>query len=254
MKRRDGGPNEMLLSRIDADLLSAEELARIEERSDALIDLIGHIEQDRPDSCAYDDPRFVAWIANESGAAEAVLEEADIRATARRVLVALTGERYGVQCMGHAAPERRLEAPGPASELVMDLSSAGMLPLLDLGVAAGASAGRALWDAECESCVPLPGELPPGRYLALRVSGRSMMPLLCPGDVVLVRLGADVSTDTIVVARGPEDGYVVKRIGRVTRRHLELESLNPEFPSIQVPRDLNGVLGTVVLRWCDHGV
>jgi SOS-response transcriptional repressor LexA len=55
-----------------------------------------------------------------------------------------------------------------------------------------------------------------------------------------------------VLARVPDAGYVVKRVGRVTRVELELQSLNDAFPPIVVPRDAHTVVGTVVLRWCPH--
>ena len=80
-----------------------------------------------------------------------------------------------------------------------------------------------------------------------------MEPLMHPGDVVLVRLGPELVPDSIVVARLPDDGYVVKRVGRVARRKVELLSLNPAFEPINAPRSAHAVLGTVVLRWCDHG-
>ena len=53
--------------------------------------------------------------------------------------------------------------------------------------------------------------------------------------------------------RTPDAGYVVKKVGKVTRWQLELESLNDAFPTITVPRDERTIVGTVVLRWCPHG-
>jgi phage repressor protein C with HTH and peptisase S24 domain len=79
-----------------------------------------------------------------------------------------------------------------------------------------------------------------------------MDPLLHTGDSVLVQVGATVARDTVVLARVPDTGYVVKRVGRVTRSELELQSLNDAFPTIVVPRDERTVVGTVVLRWCPH--
>jgi hypothetical protein len=39
----------------------------------------------------------------------------------------------------------------------------------------------------------------------------------------------------------------------VRARELELLSLNPEFAPVRIPRDEQSILGTVVLRWCEHG-
>jgi phage repressor protein C with HTH and peptisase S24 domain len=80
-----------------------------------------------------------------------------------------------------------------------------------------------------------------------------MLPLFHPGDVVLVKLGPVVARDTVIVARLPDDGYVVKRVGRVTRSKVELLSLNPQFAPVTVAREVGAVVGTVVMRWCDHG-
>jgi SOS-response transcriptional repressor LexA len=62
-----------------------------------------------------------------------------------------------------------------------------------------------------------------------------------------------VAPDTVVVARVPDHGYVVKRVGRVTRSRLELTSLNTAFAPVTVPREPGTVVGTVVMRWCGHG-
>jgi SOS-response transcriptional repressor LexA len=69
---------------------------------------------------------------------------------------------------------------------------------------------------------------------------------------VLVQVGTAVARDTVVLARVPDAGYVVKKVARVTRGELELQSLNDAFPTIVVPRDEHTVVGTVVLRWCPH--
>jgi phage repressor protein C with HTH and peptisase S24 domain len=79
-----------------------------------------------------------------------------------------------------------------------------------------------------------------------------MLPLLHSGDVILVRLGPEVARDTVVVARRGDDGFVVKRVGRVSRASVELLSLNPAFPPVRIRRDADSVAGTVVMRWCAH--
>jgi len=99
--------------------------------------------------------------------------------------------------------------------------------------------------------VALPDGLPGGSYVALNVKGESMQPLLHDGDVVLVNMGASPSRGDIVLAR-TENGYVVKRLARISRTGVILESLNPQFEPITVRDFSRSVAGVVVLRWCDH--
>jgi phage repressor protein C with HTH and peptisase S24 domain len=56
----------------------------------------------------------------------------------------------------------------------------------------------------------------------------------------------------VVVARHPEHGYVVKRVGRVSSVRVELVSLNADYAPLEIPNDSALVLGTVLLRWCPH--
>jgi hypothetical protein len=166
----------------------------------------------------------------------------------------------GRRIRAERAPLRRVErtaemmiAPiaGTISQVLGEAIGRGSAPYLDLAVAAGA--GRELWDEECEHWVHLPSGLAPGRYVALGVSGDSMTPLFHSHDVALVRLGDEVQVGHIVVARLPDDGFVVKQVGKLTRSAMVLESLNPDFAPIRVQRSPQHVLGTVVLRWCGHG-
>lgn len=117
----------------------------------------------------------------------------------------------------------------------------------ELAIAAGA--GRELWDVECNTTVDVPDDVARGRHVALRVSGDSMEPLIQSGDLVLVRLDDRAVTGTIIVARDPEHGYVVKEVERLTVKEIELRSLNPAYPVLRVPQSAGTVLGTVVLRW-----
>ena len=80
-----------------------------------------------------------------------------------------------------------------------------------------------------------------------------MVPLLHDGDTILVKLGDELVPDAVVVARVPDGGYVVKRVGGIAGSRVELASLNAEYPPIVIPRDPSLVLGTVLLRWCTHG-
>ena len=148
-------------------------------------------------------------------------------------------------------PLRPAPVETSAAQAIELATGSAKAPYLDLAVAAGK--GRALWDEECVEWADVPHDLPPGRHLALRVSGESMTPVLHDGDTLLVRLGETVESGRLVVARRPDDGYVVKQLGRIGRRELELLSLNESFPPIRVTRDPGTILGTVVLRWCAHG-
>jgi phage repressor protein C with HTH and peptisase S24 domain len=89
--------------------------------------------------------------------------------------------------------------------------------------------------------------------VALAISGESMEPLMHPGDIVLVKLGPTVAGDAVIVARRPDEGYVVKRVGKIRRTKVELLSLNPDFPPLLIPRREHLIVGTVLLRWCAHG-
>ena len=102
--------------------------------------------------------------------------------------------------------------------------------------------------------LPTAAGLPDRRYVALRVVGDSMLPLLHPEDVVLVDLDGEIAPGAIIVARGAdEDGvtgsYVVKRVGVASDQTLELTSLNPNYPPLIIPRERQQLLGPVVLRW-----
>jgi phage repressor protein C with HTH and peptisase S24 domain len=129
----------------------------------------------------------------------------------------------------------------------------GAAPLIEIGVAAGE--GRAIWDEPCESWIVLPPGVSPRehRYVAVRVIGESMLPLLRPADIALVDLDRAPSTGAVVVAQvDDEDGskrYVVKCLSQVTDSTLVLRSLNPAYGQVVVPRESNRLLGTVVLRW-----
>jgi phage repressor protein C with HTH and peptisase S24 domain len=115
-----------------------------------------------------------------------------------------------------------------------------------------ARCGRELLDEPCETWVALPPDLPAGRYVALRVVGDSMVPLLHSGDVVLVDLDGTPVPGGVAVARHPEHGYVVKRVGRARAWGLPLESLNPAYPALALTPGRGGLIGPVVLRWCGH--
>jgi phage repressor protein C with HTH and peptisase S24 domain len=119
--------------------------------------------------------------------------------------------------------------------------------LLDLAVAAGQ--GREIWDEPCDRWLELPDDITPGRYVALRVAGDSMTPVLCPREVILIQLDSTPRVDDLVVARLPDQSHVVKRIAAIEDGSIELASFNPDFRPIFVARDPSPVVGTVIARF-----
>jgi phage repressor protein C with HTH and peptisase S24 domain len=98
--------------------------------------------------------------------------------------------------------------------------------------------------------------LPAGRFVALRVVGDSMVPLLHSGDVVLVDLDGAVHPGAVAVVRHPEHGYMVKRVVRTGGQAISLVSLNPVYPVLHLLPGAGAggaLIGPVVLRWCAHG-
>jgi SOS-response transcriptional repressor LexA len=235
------------------DDLAADELELLESRSDPLIDLIGYAERYRPSSPAYEDPRFVRWVARdrrEWARDPELLPPDEIVALRNRILETVHARQLGVRAIA-AAPERRaFVARASLGDVMLEMERDHRAVVCDLAIAAGP--GRQLWDVEVDSCIPLSADIPRGKYLALTVRGDSMEPLIHTGDTVLVRVGDKLARDTVVVARDIDGGYVVKKIARVRSRSIELESLNPAYPPMRIARVPGSVLGTVLLRWCSH--
>lgn len=235
----------------DLEGLAIEAREQAEYERDRLVELAARAEMHRVDAPFYEDDRFVAWLGREMRTRRSVggrRERMEDGAMARRIW-----ERIAVSSISLAGPSPVVHPPlvdSPMATAIEEAARHGCAPQWDLAVAAGA--GRALWEEPCECWVTLPSESPPGRYVALRVAGDSMAPSLHSGDVILVRLGGEFVRRSIVVARGTDDGYIVKRVSRVEQDRVELESLNPDHPAIQLPRDPSRVLGTVIMRWCHH--
>ncbi|WP_055479385.1 S24 family peptidase [Sphaerimonospora mesophila] len=88
---------------------------------------------------------------------------------------------------------------------------------------------------------------------AVRVAGDSMLPVLRPGDLLLVRPRAPIRPGDLVIARRPH-GLIVKRAFRLTPEGWWLESDNQSAPGRQDSWDFGAVpesdvLGRVVLRY-----
>jgi phage repressor protein C with HTH and peptisase S24 domain len=201
-------------------------------------------------SSFYADSSFAEWLAAENrddGVTELdenTIQRADeIQARAAAVVAKIRRIRSSPHYLSPAIP-------GSPQQVAEFASNAGAAPFVELGVAAGI--GRELWDEECSSWVRLPSGIPKGSYVALKVSGESMMPLLHSGDVMVLRLDSPFSSRDIVVARVEDSGFVVKRVGSVNPEFVELVSINPAFGSIRVSRAAQPVVGVVVLCWCEH--
>ena len=225
-----------------------------EDVVDLLVDLVGRRAFERMDPL---DPRnapFLDWLAREARLGQTAAEwretERGSRVFAERVLrrvaAARASERHRVLCLDQAP----ITYPAAGNETGGRTLRERTTPWWDLAVAAGV--GRELWDEPPSAFVELPDEIGDGDYVALAVSGDSMVPLLHTGDTILVERGRDLAADQVIVARHPEHGYLVKRVGRVTPMRVELTSLNTDYPALEIPNDGSLVLGTVILRWCPH--
>jgi hypothetical protein len=168
---------------------------------------------------------------------------------AQRVLSRAAAAALRVRCHAGVPSFRRAADPlAPGDGQRVPHATA---PFYDMAVAAGC--GRTLWEDRAETAVEVPGDVPPGEYLALRVAGDSMEPALHAGDTILVRRGGEAAAGTMVVARLPDGDYVVKAVKRVGRFDVELASLNAVYDPFVIPRTEGCLLGTVIMRWCPHG-
>lgn len=218
---------------------------------DELMRLVG-AELERMDiESRYQSEAMLAWLAQDLRASASIAEherdERDADAFVRRASARLA-ERRAEQRLPRR-PLRGRTAPVAATvaqSLALALD-AGCAVMLELSAAAGS--GRELWDEPCDTWVELPADLPSARYVAMRVDGDSMQPVLAPRDVILVQLDAVPAVDDLVVARRPESGFVVKRVASLTSRQLELASFNDAYPPVTVRRDPSTVLGTVIARF-----
>ncbi len=230
--------------------LPREAEQQVEWENDLLVQLVArHIARGHtaPD---YTDPRLLAWLVTQErkyGRARDQWSERTIASVAAAVRARVLAARVGIQLARTAAVVDPAPAAGTVENAIALGAARHAAPYFDLAIAAGE--GRDVWDQLSDGWIQLPSAIPRGRYVALRVAGDSMVPLLLDGDTVLVRLGADVRRDTVVVAWRPDDGYVVKRVGRVEAHWLELLSFNAAYVPIRLEREPRSVLGTVVLRW-----
>jgi SOS-response transcriptional repressor LexA len=237
------------------EALSAAERAGVERTKDFLVRVAGNRAMRRLDPLDPSETAFIEWYAREARAELSVAERQRLEAGADRFVQLVQSRRAVERSRVREVAAEPESAPawedGTLAQVVAAAARVRHAPAMDLSVAAGA--GRELWDEPCDRWIPLPDGAPDGKYVALRVTGDSMVPLLHDGDTILVKLGDELVPESVVVARVPDGGYVVKRVGGIAGSRVELASLNPEYPPIVIPRDPSLVLGTVLLRWCTHG-
>jgi hypothetical protein len=218
--------------------------------SDALIDLVG--KRVVPVSGSR---RFWDWYARACRAGQTADDrretEAGVPDFLSRVGARLAALDAPLVRVAGIAPRHPGAIVGPVSQVLAPALAVGAAPLVEAGVAAGA--GRQLWDEVTDAWVAVPSELPERRYVAMRVSGDSMTPLLHSDDVVLIDLdNNDTTTGSIIVARNNDDGYVVKQVTATDGFDIVLGSLNPAYAPMRITSSSGVVLGRVVLRWCEH--
>ncbi len=227
-------------------------MVRLDDQSiEDLMAAIGREIESEDDTLAYQDERFLLWLAKDlrNGLShdERSKDERVAGEFARRAL-----NRIAVRRAENALPRRKLrERAAPMNATVAQAlaaaSSEHCATILDLAVAAGE--GREIWDEPCDRWLELPDEISSGRYVALRVAGDSMAPVLGPREVILVQLDAAPRIDDLIVARLPDQSHVVKRVASIKGERIELASFNSEYESIFVPRNPSPVVGTVIARF-----
>jgi phage repressor protein C with HTH and peptisase S24 domain len=198
------------------------------------------------------DERLLSWIGNDLRAGmtgdEKAKDEISASAFARRSLARIAARRAEKALPLRELRHRAAPVIATVSKAMLESSLQRCATMLDLSVAAGA--GRELWEESCEQWLELPEDIAPSeRYLALRVSGDSMSPILEPRDVILIKLDASPAIDDLVVASIQDQGYVVKRVASIRNGRLELSSFNSQYKSVFVVRHRSSILGTVIARF-----
>jgi phage repressor protein C with HTH and peptisase S24 domain len=227
-------------------------MARFDDGSiDVLMSAVGRESESADENLIYQDERFLFWLANDLRAgldhdqrsrdAREAIEFA--RRTLNRLKVRLAEKRLPRRQLR----ERAASIRATLAHAVPAASRERCATILDLAVAAGT--GRELWDEPCDRWLELPDDVPSARYVALRVAGDSMAPVLDEREVILIQLDTAPRVDDLVVARLPDQGHVVKRVASMKGSTMELASFNPEYESIFVAREPSPVVGTVIARF-----
>lgn len=94
-----------------------------------------------------------------------------------------------------------------------------------------------------------------GEYIALKIHGHSMEPRMCEGDVIIVRLQADVEDGQFAVVMVNGEEATCKKIKKLDNGGIALLSTNPLYEPQYYPAGKNGespvrILGRVVEIRC----
>jgi SOS-response transcriptional repressor LexA len=237
------------LLEVSPEEMTPEQGDRLDAISDALIHLAGYAESLEREVSSERDPSVLKILRHCRAPSHGGLSNVERVAVRERILTGLQAAQLRVREAQVPPYEQAMESPRVAStELMRELEVLRRAVVVP-GLSIAAGAGLELWDVECCTTVDVPEDVPRGRHVALRVSGDSMEPLIHSGDLVPVRLDTRPLPETVVVARDPDHGYVIKEVGRLTAGGIELRSLNPAYPVLRVPHGVGTVLGTVVLCW-----
>jgi SOS-response transcriptional repressor LexA len=227
-------------------------MVRLDDQSvDDLMVVTGREIESQDHELAYQDERFLLWLARDlrSGLSsnDRSKDESDAMGFASRALTRIAVRRAEKDLPLRKLRERPASVIATVAQALPAASSDHCATMLDLAVAAGE--GREIWDEPCDSWLELPDDIPSGRYVALRVAGDSMTPVLRSREVILIQLDAVPRIDDLIVARLPDQSHVVKRVASIKDGRIELASFNPEYESIFVPRSPSPVVGTVIARF-----
>ena len=227
-------------------------MVRIDEQlMDELMRLVAQRIESEDHSLSYQDERFLFWLANDLrlglNRVERSKDERDADEFARRTVARIIARRAEKSLPRRELRQRAAPISATVAQSLPAASRERCVTMLDLAVAAGQ--GREIWDEPCDRWLELPDDIPSGRYVALRVAGDSMAPVIEPRDVILIQLDATPRIDDLIVARLPDQSHVVKRVASIKDGRIELASFNPGYDSIFVSRDPSPVVGTVIARF-----
>ena len=137
--------------------------------------------------------------------------------------------------MGHDVPMERIEraesAPPPSQPYRAELTERDERHGVKIPVLGRVVAGIPIEAVqEYDDWEEIPEEMARrGEYFALRVTGDSMKPVICNGDVIIVRIQPDVDTEQIAVVGVNGNEATVKKIIKDPHRHgITLYGYNAE--------------------------
>src|SRR5256714_10815860 len=167
-------------------------MLRLDDRAiDDLMSAVGRECESADDELAYLDERFLFWLANDLRSGldreQRSQDERDAAEFARRALTRLKVRLVEKRLPRRQLFERAASINATLAHSVPAASRERCATILDLAVAAGS--GRELWDEPCDRWLELPEDVPSGRYVALRVPGDRMHPVLRPREGILLGLG-----------------------------------------------------------------